>query len=149
MPCFVSHSQYYSRNGGLGNAGHYEVAIPVTSAVRAVLDKGIDFNGRLYVQDGTGHWVSPEHQRDQISFSFTTEDKSLSSIRSRAIQFLNKRNEPTEEYADVITTETTQDGGLKVTLFTLKGSEKIVHLPPERPSAKAPAPGQKDSCNIM
>ena len=150
MPCFVSHSQHVSITGQIGNAGHYEVAIPVTNAVRAVLAKGIDFNGRLYVQDGTGHWVSPEHQRDQISFSFTTEDESLSSIRSRAIQFLNKGNEPTEEYADVITTETTKDGGLRVTLFTTQGSEKIVHLPPERPSAKAPAPRkQKDSCNIM
>jgi hypothetical protein len=151
MPCFVSHSQYYSRNGDLGNAGHYEVAIPVTSAVRAVLDQGIDFNGRHYVQDGTGRWVFREHQRDQISSTFTTEDESLSSIRSRAIQFLNKGNEPTEEYADVITTEPTQDGGLRVTLFTTKGSEKIVRLPPERPIAKAPAPvtQEKNSCNIM
>jgi hypothetical protein len=150
VPCFVAHDQIRSRNGQIGNFGHWEVAIPVTEAVKNVLGKGFSFKGDHYAKAEDGSLVCKSRSAP-IPPSPTSEEEQDRQLRSAAIQLLKAQHPKIKEqdYQQPILKSPTTDGGFRVTLFTLHG-ETHVDVPPQKPSKKSPdSELQKGSCNLM
>ena len=150
VPCFVAHDQSRDRQGQLRNCGHWEVAIPVTQAVRAVLDKGFSFKGDHYAKAEDGSLVCKSRYAP-IPSSPTSEVEQNRQLRSAAIQLLQKQNSEIKEqhYQQPILTNPTA-GGFEVTLFNLRGEETLVFVPQQKPSQISPdSKPQNGSCNLM